>query len=322
MADVSQVSEQLGVPERLIERSSAARAQAEGVPVEEVLEAWAGGGAIEGAAPPAAPAEAPPEEAEVEEAAPEEEPAPKEEEEEPEPVPAAAAAPPAPLVEAPAPRPRPKGPPPMREPQRWDDHRLVLAAVLSLFALGVLMALVLPVVDSLAVESTTLARMWRNYPAFASGELPEETALAEAGLDPEAVIRGRQVYLAEGCWYCHTQQVRPIVTDAGLGPVTRPGDLVYERPHVLGNRRVGPDLMHVGAREPTNQVAWVVGYLQDPRAERPWSTMPAYGYLPEEDLVALAQYLVSLKGSAPQPEGSEGEQGEGGQTTTTVPGGG
>jgi mono/diheme cytochrome c family protein len=97
MADLSEVAAKLGVPERLLERSAAARATAEGVPVEQVLDAWlAGGVVVADGGPPAAPveAEAPPEEA-AEEVSEEQEPeaAPVPAAPEPEPAPAAAAVP-------------------------------------------------------------------------------------------------------------------------------------------------------------------------------------------------------------------------------------
>ncbi|MGH8935482.1 MAG: cbb3-type cytochrome c oxidase subunit II [Acidimicrobiia bacterium] len=315
MAELSEVAEKLGVPERLIERSASARASAEGVPVEEVLDAWLEGGAIETGVAPAA----------VEERLPEEE-APEFEEEvveEEEAVPVGAAAPvaQAPPVQRPAPAPvgrppRPTGPPPLREPERSDNPRFVLAGALSLFALGLVMTVVLPILEAAQARPTELAATWRNYPALSSGEA--SPTLAEAGLDPELVAGGRRIYVTEGCWYCHTQQVRPIITDAGLGPVTRPGDLVFERPHLLGSQRIGPDLMHVGAREPTDQVEFVKAYLIDPQAERRYSSMPPYGHLSDQDLTALAQYLVSLKGSLPEEE--EGDEGES-TTTTTAPAG-
>jgi cytochrome c oxidase cbb3-type subunit II len=313
MADLSEVSEKLGVPERLVERSASARASAEGVPVEEVLDAWLEGGAIEGGGAPTSAPEAPPdEEAEVEEEVVEEE----------EPVPVSPAAPvaQAPPVQRPATAPvgrpsPPTGPPPLREPERTDNPRFVLAGALSLFALGLLMTVVLPILEALGAPPTELAATWRNYPALGAGQAPSE--FTQAGLDPELVVRGRRIYLAEGCWYCHTQQVRPIITDAGLGPVTRPGDLVYERPHLLGNQRIGPDLMHVGAREPTDEIDFVKTYLADPQAERRFSSMPSYAHLSDQDLTALAQYLVSLKGSLPEEEQPASEE-EGGQTTTTT----
>ncbi len=101
---------------------------------------------------------------------------------------------------------------------------------------------------------------------------------------------GRDIYISEGCAYCHTQSVRPIVTDLGLGAVSAPGDYAHEEPVLFGVARMGPDLMHVGSRGGTT-----VAHLQNPRAERPWSTMPSYDYLSTADLEALVAYVNGLK---------------------------
>ena len=101
---------------------------------------------------------------------------------------------------------------------------------------------------------------------------------------------GRDLYVQEGCVYCHTQSVRPITTDLGLGAVSVPGDYAHEEPVLLGVARMGPDLMHIADRGGTT-----VDRLADPREERPWSTMPSYDYLSEADLEALVAYVNGLK---------------------------
>ena len=106
---------------------------------------------------------------------------------------------------------------------------------------------------------------------------------------------GRSVYLSEGCWYCHSQEVRQIVPDVGLGAVSQAGDYAWEVPAPRGTNRIGPDLFHVGSREATSSPQAVVDYLFDPRATREWSTMPSYQHLSDDELVALALYLVNLK---------------------------
>ena len=103
------------------------------------------------------------------------------------------------------------------------------------------------------------------------------------GLKPytSAQLRGRNVYVANGCVYCHTQQPR----DRNLGPdhlrgwgrASVPGDYVYDRPHLLGSMRTGPDLFNIGARQPSQD--WHLGHLYQPRAYTPGSIMPAYPYM-------------------------------------------
>ncbi|MBS7350881.1 MAG: cbb3-type cytochrome c oxidase subunit II [Comamonas sp.] len=145
----------------------------------------------------------------------------------------------------------------------------------------------------------------------------------------EQELRGRQVYIANGCVYCHTQQPRdPSFGPDGLrgwGRPTVPADYSYDRPHLLGSMRTGPDLMNIGVRQPSQD--WHLGHLYQPRAYVPDSIMPAYPYLftlkpqaeegdvsvklppghvPEgqvvianEDAVALVHYLQSLKRDYP-----------------------
>ena len=61
--------------------------------------------------------------------------------------------------------------------------------------------------------------------------------------------RGRDVYLREGCWYCHSQFVRPVTGETRRwGPVTESGEFAFDIPHLFGTRRIGPDLMRVGTQ--------------------------------------------------------------------------
>jgi cytochrome c oxidase cbb3-type subunit 2 len=103
------------------------------------------------------------------------------------------------------------------------------------------------------------------------------------GLKPytSAELRGRAVYIANGCVYCHSQQPR----DRGFGPdfergwgrASVPGDYIYDKPHLLGSMRTGPDLFNIGARQPSKD--WQLGHLYQPRAYTPGSIMPSYPFL-------------------------------------------
>lgn len=103
------------------------------------------------------------------------------------------------------------------------------------------------------------------------------------GLKPysSAELRGREVYIANGCVYCHSQQPRAkaFAPDfaRGWGRATVAGDYAYDTPHLLGTMRTGPDLMNIGARQPSEQ--WQLGHLYQPRAYMPGSIMPSYPYL-------------------------------------------
>jgi cytochrome c oxidase cbb3-type subunit II len=94
-------------------------------------------------------------------------------------------------------------------------------------------------------------------------------------------LRGRAVYIANGCVYCHSQQPRDRKAAPdfarGWGRASVPADYSYDRPHLLGSMRTGPDLFNIGARQPSRD--WHLGHLYQPRAYVPGSTMPAYPYL-------------------------------------------
>ena len=93
--------------------------------------------------------------------------------------------------------------------------------------------------------------------------------------------RGREQYIQHGCVYCHSQQprARAFAPDAkrGWGRATVAGDYAYDDPPLLGTMRTGPDLMNIGARQPSDQ--WHLGHLFQPRAYVPGSIMPAYPFL-------------------------------------------
>ena len=103
------------------------------------------------------------------------------------------------------------------------------------------------------------------------------------GLKPytSAQLRGRAVYIANGCLYCHSQQPRDRNFgpdfERGWGRASVPADYVYDRPHLLGSMRTGPDLFNIGARQPSKD--WHLGHLYQPRAYVPGSIMPSYPYL-------------------------------------------
>src|SRR6185437_1537913 len=81
--------------------------------------------------------------------------------------------------------------------------------------------------------------------------------------------KGRDVYVANGCSYCHTQQVRPLDQDKIFGRPSAPGDFAYQTPELLGSERTGPDLANVGASKPSD--VWQYIHLFDPRAVVPES---------------------------------------------------
>jgi cytochrome c oxidase cbb3-type subunit 2 len=98
---------------------------------------------------------------------------------------------------------------------------------------------------------------------------------------PYAPLRlaGRDVYVREGCYNCHSQMIRPFRSETErYGPYTTAGETVYDRPFQFGSKRTGPDLARVGARYSDD---WHRVHLLNPRDLVPESNMPAYPWLAE-----------------------------------------
>jgi cytochrome c oxidase cbb3-type subunit 2 len=93
----------------------------------------------------------------------------------------------------------------------------------------------------------------------------------------EQQATGRGIYVAEGCSYCHTQQVRPLSTDTIFGRAAAPGDFAYQTPELLGSERTGPDLSNIGVRQPST--VWQFMHLYEPRSVVQQSIMPAFPWL-------------------------------------------
>lgn len=119
-------------------------------------------------------------------------------------------------------------------------------------------------------------------------------------------VAGRDIYIREGCYLCHSQMVRPMRSELlRYGEWTRAGELVYDRPFLLGSRRIGPDLQRVGGKYPD---AWHYEHMRDPRSTSPGSIMPAYAFLLEwrtdpADVAASVRALSRL--GVPYDDSSE-----------------
>jgi cytochrome c oxidase cbb3-type subunit I/II len=98
---------------------------------------------------------------------------------------------------------------------------------------------------------------------------------------------GREVYQREGCWYCHSQFVRPVAgEDQRWGPVAEVGEYAYDWPHLLSTRRIGPDLSRVGLKFSDH---WHYAHHWAPRLIVPDSVMPDFRWLYRRAQVALVE---------------------------------
>lgn len=112
--------------------------------------------------------------------------------------------------------------------------------------------------------------------------------------------RGQRLYGGEGCWECHSQNVRlpeasiaTVHQPGDIGPVSQPGDYARQDPVFFGQHRRGPDLMHVASRWPSEQ--WMTIHFLNPQRLNPGTWMPSFGYLSADDIKALDAYLMTLK---------------------------
>lgn len=94
---------------------------------------------------------------------------------------------------------------------------------------------------------------------------------------PALQLAGRDIYVREGCYGCHSQQIRPFRSETErYGPYSVAGEFVYDRPFQFGSKRTGPDLARVGKRYSDD---WHRIHLMKPQDVVPESNMPAYPWL-------------------------------------------
>lgn len=108
-------------------------------------------------------------------------------------------------------------------------------------------------------------------------------------------LAGRDIYVAEGCYNCHSQMIRTLVPDVmRYGDYSRLGESIYDHPYQWGSRRIGPDLARVGGKYSDS---WHYHHMLDPRAISPGSNMPNYPWLFEKDtdVAALPSKLAVMR---------------------------
>ncbi|MEM6961098.1 MAG: cbb3-type cytochrome c oxidase subunit II, partial [Myxococcota bacterium] len=106
---------------------------------------------------------------------------------------------------------------------------------------------------------------------------PEQIATTQNQPYSALEVEGRDVYLAEGCYVCHSQMIRPFTWEsARYGQVSVDDDSIFDHPFQWGSRRIGPDLARIGGRYPD---VWHYRHMLNPREISPGSNMPPYAHL-------------------------------------------
>jgi cytochrome c oxidase cbb3-type subunit I/II len=141
-------------------------------------------------------------------------------------------------------------------------HRRVLEARGGLFAVATTIAILIGGIVEI-------------IPMYTAGAGPETGDWVTPYTPLE--VAGRDIYIREGCYLCHSQWVRPMRAEVlRYGEWSRAPEYQFDRPFLLGSRRMGPDLHRVGQKYPD---AWHYEHMRDPRSTSPGSVMPPYPWL-------------------------------------------
>ncbi|MEI7740118.1 MAG: cytochrome-c oxidase, cbb3-type subunit II [Betaproteobacteria bacterium] len=122
----------------------------------------------------------------------------------------------------------------------------------------------------------------------------KSTTQAVAGVSPYSSVQlmGRDIYIREGCYNCHSQMIRPLLAETlRYGHASVAGEFVYDHPFQWGSKRTGPDLHRVGGKYSDD---WHKAHLHNPRELVPESNMPSYPWL-ETNLIDPTQGARSMR---------------------------
>ncbi|MCL2021876.1 MAG: cytochrome-c oxidase, cbb3-type subunit II [Betaproteobacteria bacterium] len=131
----------------------------------------------------------------------------------------------------------------------------------------------------LLIICTLLVVIWGGLVEIVPLFFQKSTTTAVEGVEPYGAVElaGRDVYIREGCYVCHSQMIRPFRAETErYGHYSVAGEFVYDRPFQWGSKRTGPDLHRVGKRYSDE---WHRTHLRNPRDVVPESNMPAYFWL-------------------------------------------
>jgi hypothetical protein len=190
----------------------------------------------------------------------------------------------------------------------------LIAGVIT-FLLGFFLQGALPMITLKDVPVQGVAELAQRPPLEfyqLAEDYPAEFARHYGQPGPESFARaiqlGKEVYIAEACWHCHSQYVRPVSReDLRFGPVSTAAEYTNDMnlPHLFGTRRVGPDLIRIGGKRSND---WHAAHFYDPRSVAPYSVMPTYPWLfdeerrPNEKGLALIAYMQWLGSWVPREE--------------------
>ena len=177
----------------------------------------------------------------------------------------------------------------------------IFGGILGVFALSFIGLAMMPQVQLGSLQPQVNEEEGDIYPINSAGE----------------AAQGRQVYTANGCVYCHSQQVRDAYNSSDIQRKwgtrrTVARDYIYEEPALLGNMRNGPDLTNIGTRTDEHDKfkytpAWHYQHLYAPRSLSPGTIMPSYSYLFEKRKIVGQRSVdaLDLTGSDAPPSGYE-----------------
>jgi len=137
-----------------------------------------------------------------------------------------------------------------------------------------------PLLVLLVIVAISFGTLVELVPLMFSKKMAEPVA----GLKPYSalVLEGRDIYIREGCYTCHSQMIRPLRAETErYGHYSVAGEFVYDHPCQWGSKRTGPDLARVGQRYSDD---WHRAHLYNPRDVVPESNMPAFPWLFEDEL--------------------------------------
>jgi cytochrome c oxidase cbb3-type subunit I/II len=137
----------------------------------------------------------------------------------------------------------------------------------------------------LTILAVVAASAFEIIPTFALDDIPKiKTVKPYTPLE----LYGRDIYLSEGCYNCHSQMVRPFIDETVRygksgkpAEYSKPGEFIYDHPHQWGSKRTGPDLAREGGKR---DELWHLRHFENPRTTSKGSVMPSYAHLLEDTI--------------------------------------